>query len=685
MYMPANQPSFTLSVQEGGSNLRVLEFTGQEALNQPYAFDLIVVSENPSLDLDQLLHKSAFLAFTPDGDGVHGIIDRIAQGDSGKRFTRYELTLRPRLARLAHRFNQRIFQDLSVAQIITRVLEDHGLLADAYRFHLGAPYPPRNYCVQYDESDLDFIQRLCEEEGLSYHFQHSASGHYLVFGDDQTVFPKLEPVTYQQDSGQVADQPGIKRLSVRVETRTSRATRRDHDFQNPRLPLESEHRSTAMPDLEDYDYSDRIIDRTRGKLMATRALQRHRTDYRLAEGGGDVARLVSGHFLPLTGHSREAWNDLWLLTEVHHHGKQPQVLEESLPSDTTLNKDGFHQGYRNHFRATPWDAVYRPPLRHPKPRIRGNQIAMVTGPANEEIHCDAFGRVKVQFFWDRAGKVNDHSSCWLRVSSGWAGAHYGGVAIPRVGMEVLVGFLEGDPDQPLVTGCLYHQENDVPYPLPAYKTRSGFKTLSSPGGGGFNELRIDDKKGQEQIFLHAQRDWDERIGHDQKIRVGHQRHDTVEANSYSEIRTEEHHTVTLDRKVEVRADDHHNIGVNQHLKIGNRQLLETGTEIHLSSGQKVVLEAGADLTLKAAGSWMKIDGSGVAMSGPRIMGNQGGDPGAGTPVAALLPGLLQQAPTALAGAIPLPSAVNPSGVTPLCGKQSGGGCNRKDCTCLNLY
>ncbi|WP_248803764.1 type VI secretion system tip protein TssI/VgrG [Pseudomonas sp. MWU13-2100] len=658
MFALANQPTFTLTIEGFDSDLRVLEFTGQEALNQPFEFHLELISENAALALDSLLHKPAFLMFSPTGSGVHGMIQRVAQGDSGKRFTRYHVTLRPQLANLAQSFNQRIFQNLTVDKIIAQVLQAHGILADAYQFQLSAVYPERVYCVQYDESDLHFIQRLCEEEGLSYHFQHSCDGHLLVFGDDQTVFPKLDPSSYQQDSGQVADNPVIKRFNVRLETRTTRTTRRDYDFEQPRLDLEAATKSEFAPDLEDYDYPGRFNDRTRGKLLAGRALERHRADYRQAEGRSDVARLVSGHFLPMADHPQAKWNDLWLLTEVRHHGKQPQVLEESVPSDTTDNKDDFHQGYRNQFKGTPWDVFYRPALRHPKPRILGSQSAVVTGPAGEEIHCDQYGRVKVQFFWDRDGQNNDQTSCWLRLSSAWAGARYGGIAIPRMGMEVLVSFLEGDPDQPLVTGCLYHKENLTPYNLPANKTRSVFKTLSSPGGGGFNELRIEDKKGQEQIFIHAQRDWDERIEHDQKIRVGHERHDTVEANSYSEFKAEEHFTVDLDRKVEARVDDHLSVGQTLHLKIGVGQFTEAGQEIHLSSGQKIVLEAGAELTLKAGGSFIKVDGSGVVLSGATIKMNQGGSAGVGTPIAALLPGLLKQAAAAVAGALLSPAQIN---------------------------
>ena len=655
MFAPANQTHFALTIEGFFSDFQVLSLQGREAISQPFVFEVELVSEKPSLDLETLLHKPAFLQLSPDGSGIHGQIYRAAQGDSGKRLSRYAVTLRPQLSNLAHRINQRIFQNLNVPKIIGQVLEEHGIQSDAYAFHVGAIYPERIYCVQYDESDLQFIQRLCEEEGIHYHFQHSASAHKLVFGDDQTVFPKLAPVAYQQDTGMVASDPVIKRFDVRVETRTSRTTRRDYDFEKPRLTLESAHRSDALPDLEDYDYPGRFVHRERGKHLATRALERHRSDYRLAEGKSDQPLLVSGHFLPLTQHSNAQWNDLWLLTEVFHEGKQPQVLEESVTSDTSALKGDFHQGYRNRFKATPWDVPNRPPLHHPKPRILGSQSALVTGPKGEEIHCDEYGRVKVQFHWDREGQADDKSSCWLRVSSAWAGTQYGGINIPRVGMEVLVTFLEGDPDQPLISGCLYHKANVVPYELPAHKTRSTFKTLSSPGGGGFNELRIEDKKGQEQIFLHAQRDWDENIEHDQKIRVGNERHDTVEKNSYSEFKAEEHHTVHADRKVQARADDHLTVAVNQHVSIGTGQFVEAGQEIHLSSGVKVVMEAGSELTLKAGGSFIKIDGSGVTVSGPVVNLNSGGSPGNGTGAAPLLPGPVEQADADKAGQLLVPA------------------------------
>ena len=651
MFNPANQAHFTLSLEGIEHDFKVLEFQGREAISQPYRFDLELVSERPDLDLESLLHRPVFLAFAPDGNGIHGLLHQAAQGESGKRLTRYRLTLVPQLAYLAHRTNQRIFQHLSVPQIVAQVLEEHGIQADAYRFQLGPViYPPREYCVQYDETDLHFLQRLCEEEGIHYHFEHSTAGHVLVFGDDQTVFPKLAATAYQQDSGLVADQPVIKRFGLRLETRTSRVTRRDYDFEKPRLTMEAAFHSDFQPDLEDYDYPGRFTERARGKHLSQRALERHRHDYELAEGESDQPRLVSGRFLPLGEHPRSDWNQLWLLTEVLHEGKQPQVLEESVTSHVDSG-DGFVQGYRNHFSATPWDIPFRPALRHPKPKVLGSQTAVVTGPAGEEIHCDEYGRVKIQFHWDREAQADDKTSCWLRVSSSWAGDRYGGIAIPRVGMEVLVTFLEGDPDQPLVTGCLYHKEHQVPYDLPANKTRTVFKTLSSPGGGGYNELRIEDRKGQEQIYIHAQRDWDENIEHDQKTRIGHERHDTVEANSYSEFRAEEHRTTHADRKTEVRANDHLTVGSSQHLKIGTGQFIEAGNEIHLSSGLKVVLEAGSELTFKAAGSFIKLDASGITMVGPLIRMNSGGSPGKGSSAAPILPGQVRPADADVSGAV----------------------------------
>ncbi|KTT04034.1 type IV secretion protein Rhs [Pseudomonas oryzihabitans] len=660
MFSPANAPQFTLTLEGVAHDFQILAFDGTEAIGQPYRFQLELVSERPDWPLEQLLHRRAFLSLSADGSGIHGQIAAVAQGDSGQRLTRYRLELVPRLAYLAHRVNARIFQQRSVPQILAQLLEEHGILEGDHRFALGPTvYPPRDYCVQYGESDLAFLNRLCEEEGLHYHHEHRPDGHVLVFGDDATGFPRLGATRYLPGSGLVADEPVVRRFDVGLQTRSSAATLRDYDFLQPRLRLESGTDSATPPALEHYGFPGHFTDRATGKRLSGRRLESLRVDAQQAHGKSDQPSLVSGHFLPLEQHPRGDWNQLWLLTEIHHQGRQPQVLEESITSDDSHpTDDGFRQGYRNTFAATPWTVPFRLPLRHPKPRLFGAQSAVVTGPAGEEIHCDALGRVKVQFHWDREGQADERTSCWLRVASGWAGNGYGALAVPRIGMEVLVGFLEGDPDQPLVTGCLYHAEHRPPLELPKDKTRSSFKSLSSPGGGGYNELRIEDRQGQEEIHVHAQRDWDEYIRHDHRSEIGNERHQRIRANSYSEFHAEEHRITHGERRTEVRADDHLSIADSQHLKLGTGQFVEAGQEIHLYAGQKIVMEAGASLTLKAGGSFVTLDAGGLTLVGPNIKLNSGGSPGSGKAAAPLLPGIARALVDGQAGALLSPAQLN---------------------------
>lgn len=650
-----NRAHFTFIVEGLARALQVIAFSGREAVSQPFLFEVDLVSEQPDLSPEHLLHKPAFLRLFSDECGIHGQIHSVIQGDSGVRLTYYTVTLRPQLAYLSLSVNQRIFQNLSVPEIIHRVLQQHGVQGNACTFKLATKYAEREYCVQYNESDLDFIQRLCEEEGIHFHFEHNANGHVLVFGDDQTSFPVLLPVRYRQEGAGIATESAISQFNVRAEIRASRTILGDYNFEHPRLTLESSASDGALSVLERYQYPGRFTDRERGGDLARRALERHRTDRWLAEGASDQPSLVSGHFLQLAEHPKAKWNDLWLLTEVFHEGRQPQVLEESISPTIELRSDDVYQGYRNQFLATPWDAPNRPRLSHPKPIISGSQAATVTGPEGQEIHCDQYGRVKVQFHWDRGGQCDESSSCWLRVASTWAGACYGGIAIPRIGMEVLVTFLEGDPDQPVVSGCLYHSENTVAYDLPTYKTRSTFKSSSTPTGGGFNEVRIEDRKGQEEIYLHAQRDWDERILHDRHLFVGNDYHEIVQAKACSEFKAEEHHTVHDDRKVHVHADEHLSVALDQHVEMGVGYSVETGEEIHMNSGLKIVLEAGDELTLKAGGSFIKLDGSGVTLSGAQIMANSGGSPGIGTQAAPLLSDSVRKADAAVPGWVLVPA------------------------------
>ena len=642
--MFTSAPRFTFTLPDFEQGLEVLAFKGTEAISQPYRFELELVSRQPDLNLGELLHRQGFLTFNNGGAGIHGQIYGIGQGDTGRRWTHYQLTLVPQLAYLAHRFNQRIFQNRSVPQIIAQVLKDHGILSNAFSFNLASPFPAREYCVQYNESDLDFIQRLCEEDGLHYHFQHSAQGHHLAFGDDQTYFRQLpDSVPYRPDSGMVAQRPCIQSFDLHLETRSTRATLRDYDFKQPGARLENSAcvlHSLPQPDLEDYRYPGRYHRDEHGRQLNRRQLEGHRSDSRRASGKSNEPQLASGHFLLLAEHPQPDWNTLWLLTQLTHEGKQPQVLEELAANQSRADSD-FRQGYRNTFLATPWEVFFRPPLQARKSHRLNTQSAIVTGPPGEEIHCDEYGRVKVKFHWDRSDETGAQSSCWLRVASSWAGAGHGAVTLPRVGMEVLVTFLEGDPDQPLITGCLPNQRQPPTYPLPAHKTRSVFKSRSSPGGGGSNELRIEDRKGEEQIYLHAQRDWQQHIGRNLSVTVGHERHESVEANSYCELKAEEHHTVHQDRRVEVKGDDSLLVAGSQQVKAGLGYFIEAGREIHLRAGAKVVIDAGEQLTLKVGAHFIKLDANGITLNGPEA--NEEAGIGSGPRIKGpLLPGAVER-------------------------------------------
>ncbi|PRA25977.1 type VI secretion system tip protein TssI/VgrG [Pseudomonas poae] len=606
---------FKLIVCGMNTHFEVLAFKGSEALDQPYFIQVQWVSEDPGLDLEALLHRPAYLDFGEAHEGLHGQVYAIARDDPGRRLTRYHLTLAPRLANLAHRCDQRIFQQRSVPQIIAQVLEQHGILGDAYVFELGpVVYPPRTFCVQYAESDLHFIQRLCEEEGIHYHFRHSVDGHLLVFGDDQTVFRGLAVQRYCAAGGPSAETQVIQRFDVRLATRSQKTARRDHDFEHPSLRLQAIAGSTSMHLLEDYRYPAGFTHRTRGMRLARRGLERHLSDRFRALGKSDQPALRSGCFFHLSDHPDPACNDLWLITSVRHEGYQPQVLEEATV-DTQL-----FQGYRNRFTAIPLRTTYRPPLKHPKPILNGSQTATVTGPIGEDVHCDEYGRVKVRFHWDRLDKDDDRSSGWVRVASGWAGDGFGAVMIPRVGMEVLVTFLEGDPDQPLINGCLPNALHRPAYPLPQHKTRSVLRSRSTPGGGGANELHLEDRQGEELIYLRAQRDLEQQIGRDSHLEVAGERREIVRGASTVRLESDEHHHVTGDRSVVLEASDHLNVHGDSLTHVGQTLRVEAGQELHLKSGACLVIDAGAQLSLKAGGEHLVIQAGGIFSSRPITLG-----------------------------------------------------------------
>jgi type VI secretion system secreted protein VgrG len=622
MFAPTNIAHFELQIPFVRNDFKVLAFEGTEAISTLYAIHIELVSENPNFDLESLLSQPAFLQFGLNGEGLHGRIENVRVGEPGKRLTRYELTLVPALHYLQFSHNQRIFQNLTVPQIVAQVLKGHGIQSNAYCFKVNT-HTKREYCTQYGESDFEFVQRLCSEDGISWHHRHDQDGHLLVFTDHQSYFLILGDTPYQQDSGMVADHPVVSQFSQCFSTRTSKVSGRNYTFKRPNLLQESQFTAKFSPTLEDYRYPLLMDNREHGKVLAKQALERHRGDYRLAEGKSDQPILRSGYFFKLTEHPRQKCNDFWLLLSVTHTGKQPQSLEETITRDAKP-EDGFTQGYRNAFSATPWDVFYRPPLVMRK-RLLVSQTARVTGPAGEEIFCDEFGRVKVKFFWDRAELNSDKSSCWLRVSSSWAGQYFGAVTLPRVGMEVIVTYREGNPDLPLITGCVPNALTPAPHPLPANKTKTVLRSQSSPRTGGYNELMIEDRAGLEKIYLRAQRDLEQLIRNNSDSQIDNDRSEQVGRNSASLIKGDELHTTQGLRNTVIGGNELISITGSSSTTADGTVVIKAGTQAHVTA-TNVVINAGMSLTLQAGGQHIVITPGGIFSSVPIV---QGGAPLAG--------------------------------------------------------
>ena len=641
----ANASWFNFTAQSG--DFGVYAFSGFEEVCKPYEFSIELVSRSANVDLTALLGTPACLSIADRSGGerlVHGLIREMEQLHTANRFTHYRCSLVPRLWFLGQIRDHRIFQNLSVVEIIQQILKEQGFTADGSSFKLSCSYEPREYCVQYGETDLHFITRLCEEEGIYFYFEHNRDSHCLCFCDREggPKIPGQSDLRFFPGSGQRSDTAVINRLTLHEQVNSNAAAYREWNFRKPRLDLEvrdKEEDKQAAPAppgmlLEQYAYPHLYQLRQPGERYVKLRMLRQLTFRQWIECSSDVARFLPSYTFSMHDHPREALNVGWWVVSVRHEGQQPGVLEHEAP-------DGRGLHYASRVTAIPEMTRFIPTLEHPKNRIIGEQSAIVTGPEGEEIYPDEYGRVKVQFHWDREGQYNENTTCWIRVSQGWAGSKYGIMAIPRIGHEVVVSFLEGDPDRPLITGRVYHELNMPPYELPAHKTRTVFKSMSTPGKEneerGFNELRIEDKKGQEEIYLHAEKDVNIHVKNDWKEHILHDQHRTVDNFTYTLTKGETHETLKQPRKTELFANDNLTVHADSHTKVDGKWLGKAGVEIHLEAGDKMILEANAELTVKAGGSWIKLDPSGVRMGGAKIYLNGGGDPGNGTPAEPKLP------------------------------------------------
>ena len=627
---------FTARVGDLPSDLfSVVGFTLTECLSEVFSGRLELASFDPSIQASEILEQPVDLVVWQDGEPLRrftGVVNEFARGDTGHRRTRYELVIQPPLWRLGLMHNSRIFQTRSTDAIVRTLLEERGLIDTV--FDLKRPPEEREYCVQHRESDLAFLERLAAEEGWHYRYEHgSVDGDTqpaLIIADHHGDAPVLGPVTYNAKAGGSTRQLAVFRFRYEERVRVASVAMKDYTFRNPAYALMHEQAAGELNHREDYqhyDYPGRFKADASGQPFTEARLQALRNDASTAAGDSNRPDFSAGAKVTLTDHDSDTLNRDWLLTSVTHTGSQPQALEEEGGSEPT--------SYHNRFTAIPADRTWRPQTPH-RPLMDGPQMAIVTGPEGEEIHCDEHGRVKVRFPWDRYSKNDEHSSAWLRVSQGWAGGQYGFMALPRIGHEVIVSFLDGDPDQPIITGRTHHATNTPPYALPEHKTRTTLKTKTHKGEGS-NELRFEDEADQEQIYVHAQKDLDLLTENNRTEVIKNDSHLTVENHRFSHIKGNDHGTVDGEQRERIGGDYSLTVNGSHHSKQGKNHLIEAGSEIHHKAGLKIVIEAGAEVTLKAGGSFVKVDPSGVTVSGPLVRMNSGGGPGSGSGVAAQMP------------------------------------------------
>ena len=506
------------------NTFKVVSFEYREAYSTPFEISLLLSSPQSAVNFSDVLDNQATLSIWRNGEllrSVSGMVSSFEQGDSGFRQTFYRMEINPELWRLGLRRNSRIFQNESPIDILQSLLTENGVTQ--YRFDLRHEHPPREFCVQYRETDLAFLQRLSAEEGLTYYFEQDGGQTKLIFSDDAQTLNNGNAVSlpYNLNKKAQLQETVVTAFNRSERVRPSEVKLKDYTFKNPswtaEFNKEAGDANNQRSGYEHYDYPGRFKDENQGKAFTQYRLESLRTDAHQGWGTSNSAQLSVGGLLQLTNHPNASLNTLWQISRIVYRGSQPQALEqEGGDKATTLE---------NEFEFIPRHQSWRP-MQLTKPRVEGPQIAIVVGPKDEEIYCDKFGRIKLQFLWDREGQYNDHSSCWIRVTQPWAGKNWGMIAIPRVGQEIVVDFLEGDPDQPIVTGRTYHATNMPPDALPASKTQMNLMSQTYKGGG-YNGLMMDDATNNQRLDLHAQKDMNTKVLNDQTSTILNNRSVTV--------------------------------------------------------------------------------------------------------------------------------------------------------------
>jgi type VI secretion system secreted protein VgrG len=556
------------------------------------------------------------------------------------RFLRYQAVVVPWLWLMTLKSDLRIFQDKTVVEVVKAVFDDlKSSFPDvSYRDATTGSHIPLDYCVQYRESDYNFVSRLLEQEGIFYFWEYSESKHTLVLADSNAALTKIQGKSQVLFvDGGIGDREGvIYAWQEDTMMRSSKFTFRDHHFQLPSKTLEvsDQTQDTSLPPLEFYDYPGEYALRFKNPDSRLGEVEKEgekfvkvRLDEEVLPASEFTAsstrrNLSAGHRFTMMQHPTHDGD--YIVTEIKHTVFQtPDYLTDE-PFRGTV--------YQNKIQCVPAKAPIRPLRDTAKPIAYGPHTAVVAVKSGEESWLDKYGRVRVQFHWERKGKNNETSACWVRVAQFWAGASWGAHFWPRVGQEVVVEFLGGDPDRPIITGSVYNAANMPPYALPDNYTRSGIMSRSSKGGGGknFNELRFEDKMGQEQLFLNAEKDMDHRVEHDHRVFVGANQHLSVTGLQNETIGGDHSREVAGSHMEKIGAKFSLQVGGSQHQTVGNIYTLQAGDEIHLKSSAKIVIEGGSDVSIKGPGGFVDIGPSGVTIQGTTVTINSGGSAGSGT-------------------------------------------------------
>ena len=630
------------SGSDGQSEFLIIGLNGYEAISELFSFDVQLASLDSAIDVDTLVGKRIDIGIRSSNNGgirfIDGFVCRVSRLGTEGRFVKFQAQVVPWLWFLTLSTDCRSYQNMTVPQIVARVFEEAGFRD--FSDNTKQAYPQVEYCAQYRETSCDFVLRLLEREGIFFYFLHERGRHTLVFSDSASVHQPLKPLKASfkrfKGSGRSPEMSALLDWCPTSELRSKVYASKDFNFKEPRNQLlaEAALASESVYKSERFDYPGGFDNRDQGDEYCKMRLDADNVAQLAVRGSGTCRHFTCGFLFEATQLDRRQDEGVYLLTSVFHNASEELAAGAA---------SGNRSEYSNTFTCIKRSTRFRPAIRTRKPSVRGPQTAIVVGPAGEEIFTDSYGRVKVQFHWDRRGRSDENSSCWIRVAQPVAGKGWGFAAVPRIGQEVVVQFLEGDPDRPVIVGSLYNAENQPPYTLPGNQTQSGLRSRSTKAGEreNFNEIRFEDRKSSEELLIHAERRKQESVEEDSYYRIGQDRKSLVGRNQIEHVKGSSHALVNGELRVKIDGTMSQQIGGDRHEKIGSLSATEAGDEIHLKSGVKIVIEAGSQITIRGPGGFIDVGPDGVTIQGTLVRINSGGSGGQGSAANPKSPEILQ--------------------------------------------